>query len=59
MKIEGKENIRIIDGVEYKLRSLEELDDVINEILERNPNFVSHINKVVDNIKQQQLKKKK
>ena len=59
MKIEGKENIRIIDGKEYKLRSLEELDDVIDEIMERNPWFEPLINKIVDDIKEQQLKKKK
>ena len=59
MKIEGKENIRIIDGKEYKLRSLAELDEVIDEILERNPWFVGHINEIVDKQRAEQLKKKK
>lgn len=50
-----KENIRVIDGIEYKLRSLAELDDVIEEILERNPWFVPRIEQV---IKEQTEKKK-
>ena len=57
--MDDKENIRVIDGVEYKLRSLAELDDVIDEILERNPSFVEQINKVVDQQREEQLKKKK
>lgn len=57
--MEDKENIRVIDGVEYKLRSLAELDDVIDEILERNPDFIEQINKVVDQQREEQLKKKK
>ena len=56
---DDKENIRVINGVEYKLRSLAELDDVIDEIMERNPWFEPLINKVVDDIKQEQLAKKK
>lgn len=57
--MEDKENIRVINGVEHKLRSLAELDEVIDEILERNPWFEPMINKVVEDIKQEQLKKKK
>ena len=52
---DDKENIRVINGVEYKLRSLAELDDVIDEILERNPWFVPHIEQVV----KEQMEKKK
>ena len=54
-----KENIRVIDGVEHKLRSLAELDEVIDEIMERNPWFEPLINKVVTEIREEQLKKKK
>jgi len=57
--MDDKENIRVIDGVEYKLRSLEELDEVIDEIMERNPWFEPLINKIVNDIKEEQLKKKK
>ena len=57
--MEDKENIRVINGVEHKLRSLEELDEVIDEIMERNPWFEPLINKVVNEIKQEQLAKKK
>ena len=54
-----KENIRVVNGVEHKLRSLAELDEVIDEIMERNPWFEPMINKVVEDIKKEQLKKKK
>jgi len=57
--MDDKENIRVIDGVEHKLRSLAELDEVIDEIMERNPWFKPAINKVVEDIKKEQLKKKK
>ena len=57
--MEDKENIRVINGVEHKLRSLAELDEVIDEIMERHPWFEPLVNIIVDEIREEQLKKKK
>ena len=53
-----KENIRVVNGVEHKLRSLTELDEVIDEIMERHPWFEPLVNIIVDEIREKQLKKK-
>lgn len=57
--MDDKEDIRVINGVEYKLRSLEELDEVIDEIIERHPWFETLVNIIVNDIREEQLKKKK
>lgn len=46
--INNKKNVRIIDGKEYKLRNLKDLDNVIDKMIDRNPDFVVKLETLIE-----------